>query len=688
MPDKEIEAKKDAPSGFQVSGKAYTGIAMNVWAWSPPVVVDLSGLKASGKVPLLIDHRNEVDARLGQVSVETDGKTLSFQGQIVSESDQAKEIIRQMESKEPWQTSIGAKPVPGKSEEVTEGSREINGRNHKAPFIHIKAAKLNEISVVPVGADSNTKMVAASNCPFYLDVSEDPAFSDIRAKYQSSNYELDEKEEQLEASGEASEPIEEVHMPDEDVKTEDVKATSKTALLEAEKEKILSQEREAVKARNAENREICNGEFPDIEAKAIDECWEPDRTRKEVLKELRAKRPSPEFNISVPDKPEGDKLYKVLEAALCMKGNLSGDCLMQNHKFTEEIVSKAEDYMLSLGDLMVVVARAEGKTKLENFSGGRKDQIIRAAFSTISLPGILNNVANKQLLRGYNMVQSYADILTSPGNLSDFKEHEMYRMTDLGDLEPLAKDGSFVHGDMTEAKSVNQLDTYGKIFGLSRKNIINDNLGAFNRIPRAYGNKGRMKKDKLFFTALLANATFQGAALFSTTHLNYDDGTDSAISFAALQAMVQLFDDQVDADGDPIAVNPRFWVVPTKWRVTANEIAGSTTKTVSGGDSQAGVAAVTYPVANMFSEMGLTVLAPPWLSNSNFTNYSTEGHYLFGNPNEVDTFQMGYLDGKRTPTVEFADTDFSTLGMLFRVYFDLGCKPIDYRGMVFFKGEA
>ena len=33
-------------------------------------------------------------------------------------------------------------------------------------------------------------------------------------------------------------------------------------------------------------------------------------------------------------------------------------------------------------------------------------------------------------------------------------------------------------------------------------------------------------------------------------------------------------------------------------------------------------------------------------------------------------------------------TDFDTLGIKFRVYFDLGVREQDYRGMVKFKGEA
>ncbi len=44
--------------------------------------------------------------------------------------------------------------------------------------------------------------------------------------------------------------------------------------------------------------------------------------------------------------------------------------------------------------------------------------------------------------------------------------------------------------------------------------------------------------------------------------------------------------------------------------------------------------------------------------------------------------------GKRTPTVERGETDFNTLGMWFRVYFDLGVREQEHRGMVKSAGAA
>ena len=68
--------------------------------------------------------------------------------------------------------------------------------------------------------------------------------------------------------------------------------------------------------------------------------------------------------------------------------------------------------------------------------------------------------------------------------------------------------------------------------------------------------------------------------------------------------------------------------------------------------------------------------------------YVASQEVLFGAPGQVDTFEIGFLNGKHSPTVERGETDYNTLGMWFRVYFDLGVREQDHRGMVKSAGAA
>jgi len=245
-------------------------------------------------------------------------------------------------------------------------------------------------------------------------------------------------------------------------------------------------------------------------------------------------------------------------------------------------------------------------------------------------------------------------------------------------------DGEIKEGGLVEESAKNQLDTYGKRFCLTRKMIINDDLGAFMKVPTAMGNRAARLIDQLFFARLLKNPVqADGKALFSNPHRNLLSGASSALSADSLKKAVQLFLDQVDADGQPISVEPKFLLVPTALKHLAIELTKGATLIMGGGAEQ-----TIRPALNVLADENLTVVSSPYLGNSAYEGASQSGWYLFGDPRTVDTWEIGFLKGKRTPTVERGETDFNTLGLWFRVYFDLGVREQDHRGMVKATGAA
>ena len=312
------------------------------------------------------------------------------------------------------------------------------------------------------------------------------------------------------------------------------------------------------------------------------------------------------------------------------------------------------------------------------------NEAIKASFSTVSLPGILGNVANKKLLQSYRAQPVIATKLCTEGDLNDFKESDRFRLTDVGDLQPVAADGEIKEGGLTEEPARNQIDTYAKKFCLTRKMVINDDLGAFLKVPVAMGNRAARLIDQLFFRRLLANpAQLDGNPLFGKQHKNLLSGATSALGADSLKKAIQLFLDQVDADGQPIAVEPRILLVPTALKHQALELTRGTTLIMSGADTP-----TLRPALNILSDENLEVVSSPYLANAKYEGASETAWYLFGQPGTVDTFEIGYLKGKRAPTVERGDTDFNTLGIWFRVYFDVGVREQDHRGMVKATGAA
>lgn len=55
-------------------------------------------------------------------------------------------------------------------------------------------------------------------------------------------------------------------------------------------------------------------------------------------------------------------------------------------------------------------------------------------------------------------------------------------------------------------------------------------------------------------------------------------------------------------------------------------------------------------------------------------------------PRDVDTIEVTYLNGKRTPTLE-SKVSWDTLGIEWRMYHDFGINVLDYRGVAYNQGK-
>ena len=671
-----IEAANGAKP--KVMGIAYSGGKMNLPGWKHPVVVDLAGMDIPDTVPLLTNHENKTDSRVGIISASIKDNVLEISGEIVSDSKDAQDIVAQGKAGADWQLSIGADV---KECELVKSSRSVNGQEIEGPFYHVTKSTLREVSVVAVGADAHTSMKVTANFNLSKTNIEGESMTEenknnVSAADETVNTEQEKKQETAAPAAKENEA---------EKKPEQAKAEATPAAITASATDVSATAKEAAVAAVKAERErvsaiqgICNGEFPEIEKQAIASGWTPEVVTKKVLETIRAERPAASVNISVKAKPEGGEMRKTLEAAMSLRCGVDADTLEKSYG-AQTVEAGMREMDMPLKQLLVECMKLDGIP----YSRGFDNETIRAAFSSVSLPGILSNVANKKLLQSYEAQPIIATKLCSTGDLNDFKENDRFRLTDVGDLLPIAADGEIKDGGIIEESAKNQLDTYGKKFCLTRKMIINDDLGAFMKVPTAMGNRAARLIDQLFFSRLLANPVqADGKALFSSAHKNILGGASSALSAESLKKAIQLFLDQVDADGQPISVEPRYLLVPTALKHQAIELTKGATLIMSGTDN------AVRPALNVLADEHLQVVSSPYLGNSAYEGNSQTGWYLFGDPKTIDTWEIGFLKGKRTPTVERGETDFNTLGLWFRVYFDLGVREQDHRGMVKANGAA
>ena len=335
-----IEASNGAKP--KVVGVAYSGGKMNLPGWRHPVVVDLAGMEIPESVPLLTNHENKTDSRIGLISAAVRNNALEITGEIVSDSRDAADIIAQGKAGADWQLSIGADV---KECELVKGSREVNGQEVEGPFYHIKKSTLREVSVVAVGADAHTNMKV--NAKFNLvnqegeamnNKSETKSVSAVSAPNDAVPPEKKPEPEQKPGNP-ANKPGEPEKKPDNaEQKPGQAAAEATPPAIQASAGDVAATAREAAQNAVKAERErisaiqaICDGEFPEIEREAIAGGWTPEVVTKKVLETIRAERPAANVNISVKTAPEGGELRKTIEAAMCLRVGVSADQLEKSY---------------------------------------------------------------------------------------------------------------------------------------------------------------------------------------------------------------------------------------------------------------------------------------------------------------------------------------------------------------------
>ena len=659
---------------------AYTGGAMTLAGWAHPVVVDLAGLQVSAKSrPILKDHnRSLIVGHTDSIGVQ--GSRLMVSGVISGAGPVAREIVDSSRNGFPWQASLGAVANPGSMEFVPRGrTAAANGQQFEGPVHIARRSVLGEVSFVALGADDNTTASVAAAAIKEDDMTFDQWLAAKGFEPASLNDTQKASLHAMYAAAPGDAPF--TTAADDPGTTGSTDAATPVARIRAEAA--------AETKRIGEVRKVCavgGGKHADLEAKAIAEGWDVTRTELEVL---RAERP---VYTGVRRDTDAGQSARAVEAALCLSAGLPEAQVGKWYDEKSMNAALASDLRgAGLHTLLYETIRAGG----EHVRPGRVDNdTIKAAFaadrrqiqasgsggssfSTISLSGILSSVANKTMLATYTAVESVVGNFCAETDVNDFKEVTRYRLTGTGVFEKVGPDGELKHAGLSEQAYTNKVETYGRMIALTRQMMINDDLGAFLQIPRIIGRMSALKREEAVFELLLSNPS----NFFSVGNKNFISGAATNLGIDSLTQGEQLFLDQTDTDGKPILLSPAVLLVPSALKVTAQVLMTETrlneTTTTDKGK----------PAANPHVGKWKPV-ATPYLNSQGFSGSSAKAWYLFANPADVAAMEIAYLRGKRTPTIESGDTDFNTLGMQWRGYFDFGVAMQDARAAIKSKGEV
>ena len=344
---------------------------------------------------------------------------------------------------------------------------------------------------------------------------------------------------------------------------------------------------------------------------------------------------------------------EVIEAAFALQGGLPNVEKQYDAK-TLEAAAKIQR-TTSLGEVLLSAAEEGGYTGSRRISAATLRPILAAAWATHSISGILSATVNKFLLAGFNGVEGSWRSISSVRSVNDFKTLTSYRLNGGFKFEKVANGGELKNAGASDESRTISADTYGIMTSVTRTDLINDDLGALTAVPQRIGRGGALKLNDVFW------ASFQDDSAFFTTARNNKKNTAGALSLANLKAIATMFRKLKDADGNPVAVDPRVLLVPADLELAAAEIMGSSL--LVGGSSAA-------PDRNVLAGR-YQVVSTSYLS-------SAEDYYLLASPADLPVMEVAFLNGVQSPIVETAEADFNTLGVQMRGYFDFGVAKAEY----------
>lgn len=311
-------------------------------------------------------------------------------------------------------------------------------------------------------------------------------------------------------------------------------------------------------------------------------------------------------------------------------------------------------------------ARAAVEATGTSTRGMDTDQLFRAAMHTTSdFPGLLTSTGNRTLMGAYQAAQSpIKTTLARQATMADFRPATRLKLSDVGLLEKVSESGEIKSTTRGEAAESYALDTYATQFAISRKPLINDDLGAFRDWGATAGRMAAETEANLLLKLLLSNPVMaeDGLALFHATHGNL--AAAAALSVATLDAARKAMRGMKALDGKtPINATPKFLVVGPEQETTAEQVLAS-------------IYAATVADVNPFGGK-LTLLVEPRITDDRF--------YIFADPAVLPVLEYAYLSSAQGPQMASRE-GWDVLGMEFRVVLDFGCGAVDWRGAFFNPG--
>lgn len=299
------------------------------------------------------------------------------------------------------------------------------------------------------------------------------------------------------------------------------------------------------------------------------------------------------------------------------------------------------------------------RSLVERKLGMSNEQVVARAMSTDDFPQLLANVAEKVAAARYALQPKNWSKFAATDTLRNFKTANIVRGGDFPSLVETLEGAEATAGSFGESKEQVQLKSWARVVSMTRRAIINDDLGQLSLVANDAGTSAARLENKLVFNVLKDNALMaDGYALFSANHSNL--GTGAAISDTSIGEAMKLMRQQMSVDGlDQLNLSPKYMIVGPESESLARKYLTQINPTQ---------ATNVNPWAGM-----LELIVDSEINSNDF--------YFAADPQMARGVVLFRLEGQESPRIQ-AQTDFRTDSVEIKCAHDAAAAAIDYRPLV------
>ena len=294
------------------------------------------------------------------------------------------------------------------------------------------------------------------------------------------------------------------------------------------------------------------------------------------------------------------------------------------------------------------IAQPFAEDLLEALNSGGLDALLEAApDAKADFANFLWEPIQANFYKGYDNVAGqwdrYVDVV-SVNSFDEVRIKGINGLTGIGYVGELGERPGMRRSFRPEAALV--VDTYGGDYAMTRKLIRSNGAKALlDRVPTDMGDEMAVFITRLIISLIVANPTApDGTAMY---HASRGNTVTAALSEDTLVDAAVWLGTRVDPDGRPIQVTLRSAVVQNmRQSLRLRQIVNS--QLVGHTENDPATTHFTRGTMNPIADAGIIpsdgIIVDPYFPDANDV-------YFFADPAKLPAFMVGFLDGKRRPSL-------------------------------------